>query len=73
MEVRPKCRWEGKKQSLSHRVGSGSGRHSASACWGRIPQWAIGMGVIYGVAAVGCAENSDRKQKRRLLRGFVGL
>ena len=32
----------------------------------------LGLGVIYGVAAAACVENSDRKQKRRVLRGFIG-
>lgn len=45
--------------------------------WRRVPvgeefhSGQLGWGVIYGVAAAACVENSDRKEKR-LLRVVVG-
>lgn len=77
VEGREKSRWERKKQIVSHCATSVSGRH-CRVCVEDFCSRQLGMGSRLmgrrwgGRAATACVENSDREQKRGLLRGFVG-
>lgn len=74
VEGREKSRWERKKQIVGHCATSVSGRH-CRVCVEDFCSQQLGMGsrLMGGRAAAACVKNSDREQKRGLLRGLLDI